>query len=218
MEFSEKLLQEIDNDSKALLEELKLYCEEEELAKQPDQQQPEINNDQQQTMEKPDNNNNDLKNKAIIKKSNALLDRIKKNVKNQDYLLHGFGYHSQILYKLCTKFPLLGKTIGVPLIAITKYAVTHLPPLAQGEREKILELYTKLKGDKAAVEEKIGRLEKLQKPNKDQKEELMLLKKMSSELEMNLKRLEFNYKVSHIEEQKAKKDFQSNNGPRNYKM
>jgi len=226
MEFSNNILQEIENDSRALLEELKLYVEAQQMnSNQNVQKQQNVNaqqnnvqqnpNAQQQpnnqTMDKPNNGNNEHRKKVIVKKSNALLDKIRKNLKNQDYLLNGFSYHSQILYKLCTKFPLLGKTIGVPLVAITKFAVNHLPPLANAEREKILDFYTKMKSDKIAVDEKISRLEKLQKPNNSQKDELIMLKKMSSELGMNLKRLEFNYKLSHVEEKKAKKDFQGNN-------
>jgi len=205
MEYNENtILQEIDSDSKALLEELSLYCESDNL-------KADDNNQQQMNQPKPAENpaadkNNVAKKKSLIFKSNTLLKKMKKNLNDEDYLLNGYQYHSQILYKMCTKFPFLGKTIGVPLMAITKIATNNVIHKKM-EQEKILNLYTRMKGDKEAVDTKIKRLEALQKPNRNQKEELMTLKKMSSELGMNLKRLEFNYKLSHMEEKKIRDNF-----------
>jgi len=188
MKFSEDILQEIENDSKILLEELSLYNEDQEM------KNPNI----------PDKTNQDMKKKSILNKSNALLKKMKSNVNNEEYLLKGFDYHSKILYNIATKVPFVGKIIAVPLMAVTKAAVNNLPPLAKIEQNKILNLYTSFQGDRAAVNAKIEKLEKLKKLTKEQNEELVLLKKMSAELDMNLKRLEFNYKLSHIEQKQAR--------------
>jgi len=197
MEFSNEILQEIENDSKRLLQEMTLYDSKDKKTLDQSNSNPEVLN----------------KKKNLLNKSTALLKRMQKSIKDEEYLIKGFGYHSNILYKLCTKFPFVGKTIGIPLMALTKAAVNNVPALGKIEREKILNLYTKLKGDKEAVVAKIEQLEKMKKISNDQKEQLILLKKMSAELDMNIKRLEFNYKLSHIEEQTAK---MKKNKPRNY--
>jgi len=191
MEFSNSILQEIESDSKALLEELALYSEEEV-----------------KVMEKntnAENIENSDKKRTLINKSNLLLKKMKNNMNDEEYLLKGFNYHSKILYNIATKVPLVGKVIAAPLMAITKLAVDNLPPLAKIEQEKILNLYTSFKGDKIAIDTKIERLEQLQKLTNNQKDELLRLKKMSAELNMNMKRLEFNYKLSHIEQKEAEK-------------
>jgi len=202
MEFSESILQEIENDSKLLLEELSLYNEEQEM------QKPNI----------PDENEQDSKKKAILNKSNDLLKKMKSNINNEEYLLKGFDFHSRILYNIATKVPFIGKIIAVPLMAVTKAAVNNLPPLAKIEQNKILNLYTSLKGDKEAVNAKIEKIEKLKKLTKEQHDELVLLKKMSAELDMNLKRLEFNYKLSHLEQRQASANRNMNSRNKNYKF
>jgi len=192
MEFSDKILQEIENDQKALLEELSLYKE--DLNQPPMMGKPtDVNNGEQLS-----------KKQAILNKSNALLKKIKSHIDDDEYLLKGFHYHSKTLYTIATKVPFVGKVIAAPLMAITKAAVNNLPPLAKIEQSKILNLYTSFKGDLSAIEAKIDRLEKLKQLNKNQQDELIRLKKMSSELSFNLKRLETNYKLSHAEAEEAR--------------
>jgi len=195
------ILQEIENESNVLLEELNLLSEEK--------------NENKPIESIQDDNKKDVLKKKIVNKGNEILKHMQKRVSDEEYIVNGYGYHSKTLYKMSTKFPFLGKTIGMPLMAITR-TVTNNAISRKMEQEKALKVYTTLKGDKAAVDAQIAILEKLQKPKKEQKEQLILLKKMSAELEFNLKRVEYNFKMSHIEAARSKNSFSS--GRKIYKM
>lgn len=205
---NEELLQEIELESKNLMEELSLYSEEEK--KEEFEEIKRDKPDKKSSMEFAKKKNN------LISKGKVIIKNMQKNINDDEYLIKGFGYHSNILYKMCTRFPFLGRTIGVPLMALTKAATSNAIS-RKIERDKILNLYTKLKGDKAAVEAKAEKLDKLNKPTREQKEELILLKKMNAELEFNLKRLETNYKLS-IEEEKQDNVNKLANRNKNYRF
>lgn len=131
----------------------------------------------------------------LIKKGKDILSNMQRKVSDEDYLTNGFSYHSKILYSMSVKYPLLARTIGVPLIAIAKTATDNVIS-KKIEQDKIMNVYTGYKSSLAGIEAKLEQLEKLQKPSNVQKEEIITLKKMATELEVNIKRLEDNLEIS----------------------
>ena len=209
-DFNKDILQEIEEDSKLLTESLELFSEESNDSKTPNnnnipEQQPVNNGNEQPNPSQDKENKRNILKKKMVDKGNSMIKHMQKKISDREYMVNGYSYHSKMLYSMAVKYPFLGKTIGVPLMALTRFFTKNIPMLRDAEREKILDVYTSIKGDKAAVDTKIQKLEALQKPSNAQKEELMTLKKMSTELGFSLNRLEYNFKLSHIDEQKQDK-------------
>jgi len=202
------ILKEIEKDSLLLKEELELFSErvdEEDLSESFSSYYDVEDILSEEIKEKGNINFNakdNLKQK-LIDRGNDIVKKMKEEVSEEEYYTQGFQYRSKMLYTMSLKYPFLSSIVAPPLIALTKM-ITNNAISRNLEREKILKVYGTFKGNKAAVDGKISELEKMDKLNKEQKEELITLKKMSAELAFNLKRLEANYKLTHAEEQQER--------------